>query len=68
MKIALMHYSSPPVVGGVEGVMANQARMMAISGHEVSIFTGRGEQFDSRIPVHTFPLFNSKHPEVLKIK
>ena len=28
MKIALLHYSSPPVVGGVESVLAHHARLM----------------------------------------
>ncbi len=68
MKIALMHYSTPPIVGGVESVIANHARLMANSGYDVSIFSGRGEQFDTRIPVHILPLLNSKHPEVLRVK
>lgn len=68
MKIALMHYSTPPIVGGVESVIANHARMMANSGHDVSIISGRGEQFDTRIPVHILPLLNSKHPDVLRVK
>jgi len=68
MKIALLHYSSPPVVGGVENVLAHHARLMAKAGHEVLILSGRGERFDERIQVHILPAFNSRHPEVLKVK
>jgi hypothetical protein len=32
MKIALLHYSSPPIVGGVESVLAHHARLMANAG------------------------------------
>ena len=34
MKIALLHYSAPPIVGGVESVLAHHAREMAAAGHE----------------------------------
>lgn len=68
MKIALLHYSSPPVVGGVESVLANHARLMASAGHQVSVFTGRGEVFAADIPVHMLPRLDSRHPEVLTMK
>lgn len=37
MNIVLVHYSAPPVVGGVESVLAHQARLMADAGHTVKI-------------------------------
>ena len=39
MRIALVHYSYPPVIGGVENVVAAHARLFAQHGHDVSIFT-----------------------------
>jgi glycosyltransferase involved in cell wall biosynthesis len=68
MKIALLHYSSPPIVGGVESVLAHHARLMTASGHQVTIFAGRGNTFDERIAVKLLPLLDSRHPEVLKVK
>lgn len=68
MKIALLHYSSPPVVGGVESVLAHHARLMTKAGHEVSIFSGRGDTFDKRIPVRILPLLDSRHAEVMAVK
>jgi len=36
LKIALLHYSYAPVVGGVEGVVERHARLFARAGHEVT--------------------------------
>lgn len=68
MKIALLHYSSPPVVGGVESVLAQHARVMTNAGHEVIILAGRGEVFDERIKVRVLPRLDSRHPEVMEVK
>ena len=40
MKIAILHYSSPPIVGGVESVLAHHARLMADAGHEFPFLPG----------------------------
>ena len=68
MKIVLLHYSSPPIVGGVESVLAHHARLMANAGHEVTILAGRGEAFDERIKVHILPRLDSRHREVMEVK
>ncbi len=68
MKIALLHYAAPPVVGGVENVIGQHARLMADGGHQVRILAGRGEQFDARIPFINIPLVDSRHPQVLAVK
>jgi glycosyltransferase involved in cell wall biosynthesis len=68
MKIGLMHYSAPPIVGGVESVLGYHARLMANAGHEVCVIAGRGNSLDSRIPFIQVPLIDSKHKEVLQLK
>ena len=68
MKIALLHYSAPPVVGGVESVLAHHARLMTAGGHQVTILAGRGETFDASIPVYLLPRLDSRYPEVLQVK
>jgi glycosyltransferase involved in cell wall biosynthesis len=68
MKIALLHYTSPPIVGGVESVLAHHARLMAKSGHNVTILAGRGDAFDERICVHILPRLDSRHHEVMRVK
>jgi glycosyltransferase involved in cell wall biosynthesis len=67
-KVALLHYSAPPIVGGVESVLGVQARLMADAGHQVRIVAGRGEQMDARIPFIHLPTADSRHPEVLAVK
>jgi glycosyltransferase involved in cell wall biosynthesis len=67
-KVALLHYSAPPIVGGVESVLGHHAHLMADAGHQVQIVAGRGEQTDPRIPFIHLPLADSRHPEVLALK
>jgi glycosyltransferase involved in cell wall biosynthesis len=68
MKIDLLHYSAPPVVGGVESVLAHHARLMAGDGHAVRLLAGQGEALDERIPFVSIPQAGSRHPDVLAIK
>ncbi|MHB1083182.1 MAG: glycosyltransferase family 4 protein [Prosthecobacter sp.] len=39
MLIAILHYSKPPVIGGVERVIGEQAAALRQRGHEVEILT-----------------------------
>src|SRR5512144_1155631 len=68
MEIVLVHYSAPPVVGGVESVLGHHARLMAGAGHRVRILAGRGAQVDARIPFVQVPLADSRYPEILELK
>ncbi len=68
MKIILLHYSAPPIVGGVESVIGHHARMMADDGHEVCIVAGRGEQIDERVGFVQVPLADLRHLAVAAVK
>jgi len=68
MNIALVHYSAPPVVGGVESVIAHHARLMADAGHAVRIIAARGEQTDPRIPFIPVPLADSRNVRIDQMK
>jgi len=68
MHITLLHYAAPPVVGGVETVIAHQAQQLHRAGHFVRILAGRGETWDAHIPVRILPLIDSRHPHILKAK
>ena len=39
MRIAILHYSKPPVIGGVERVIGEQAAALQKLGHQVEILT-----------------------------
>jgi len=66
--VAILHYTAPPVVGGVESVMEHHARMLAAAGHSVRILAGRGQATDRRIAFHKIPLLDSRHSRVLAAK
>lgn len=68
MQIALVHYSAPPIVGGVESVLAQHARLMADANHFVCVLAGRGAGWDDRLHLILNPLLDSRHPEVLAAK
>ena len=67
-RVALLHYSAPPIVGGVESVIGHHARLMAEAGHDVQIVTARGAQTNPRISFLQIPLADSRHPEILAAK
>jgi mannosylglucosylglycerate synthase len=64
MKIALIHYTSWPVIGGVESVIRQQARLMSMHGHEVTIVCGEGSPFEKWIQTLVFPELSTAGPEV----
>lgn len=39
MRVAILHYTKPPVIGGVERVVGEQALALRALGHEVEILT-----------------------------
>lgn len=47
MRIALVHFTAPPAVGGVEALMAAQARVLRESGYPVTVVAGAGEPSDT---------------------
>ena len=59
MKIAIIHYTSWPVIGGVESVIRQHARLMSKHGHEVAIFCGEGAAFTKEIPTVVVPELDS---------
>lgn len=68
MNIAILHYSVPPIVGGVESVIGHHARLMAAHGHKVSLIAARGESQNADIPLTRLPLADSRHEEVAAVK
>jgi len=64
----MLHYSAPPVVGGVEQVMQEHARLFAQDGHAVTVIAGKGAlDLDGvRLVLHA-PL-DSSSPEILAVK
>jgi glycosyltransferase involved in cell wall biosynthesis len=68
MKISILHYSVPPIVGGVESVIGHHARLMCADGHEVNLIAARGKVFDEKITLTKIPLADSRHERVNQMK
>lgn len=68
MNIALLHYSVPPIVGGVESVIAHHARLMTADGYSVRLLAARGKALNEHISLTTLPLADSRHARVIEMK
>ncbi|MBI5876122.1 MAG: glycosyltransferase family 4 protein [Chloroflexi bacterium] len=66
-RIAIVHYSAPPVIGGVESTIAAHARLLADAGYSVQVVAGAGEPCDARVPLVRIDLADSRHPRVTAI-
>jgi glycosyltransferase involved in cell wall biosynthesis len=60
MKIAIVHYTSWPVIGGVENVIRQHAQLISRHGHEVAILCGEGAPLAKQIPTVVVPELNSR--------
>src|SRR3989441_557932 len=63
-RLAFLHYSCPPVIGGVETVLAAQARLLRARGYAVTVMAGRGRRFNPDVRVVLDPLLSATHPRV----
>jgi glycosyltransferase involved in cell wall biosynthesis len=65
---AILHYSAPPVVGGVEAVIQAHAEVFAEAGYPLTVVAGRGE--GATLPAGAnfvlIPEIDSQHPQVLQ--
>ncbi|MBW1903156.1 MAG: glycosyl transferase family 1, partial [Deltaproteobacteria bacterium] len=66
LRIGILHYSCPPVVGGVEEVLSQHAAVFHRLGQSVSILAGAGEVFTDSFPVRIEPVLGSRNKSILK--
>lgn len=68
-RIAVLHYSAPPNVGGVESTLAAHARLFAQRGYAIKVVAGCGElDTDARVEFMQIPELDSRHPRVQAIQ
>ncbi len=67
-RVALLHYASPPGVGGVEAMIAHQARGLSAAAYRVRIISGKGEPLTPPIETVIDSLLSSSHADVLAVK
>jgi len=66
--IALVHYAAPPVVGGVERVLARHAVLLADAGHDVRVIAGRGRTPDPRVGFVEIATIDPRHPVIERLQ
>jgi len=67
LKIALLHYSSAPVIGGVEKILQQQCLLCRQHFHSVKIFSGNGGRGTDECEVEFNPLLSSSNKRILKL-
>src|SRR5512134_3090661 len=68
-KVAILHYSAPPVVGGVESVIFAHAQLFVESEYPTVVLAGRGEK-DALPPEVEFiriPEMDSQHSSIVEM-
>ena len=66
LRIGILHYSCPPLIGGVEEILSQQASIFQRMGNSVSVLAGMGEAYSEDFPVRIEPLLGSKHSGIIK--
>ncbi|MEO6797691.1 MAG: glycosyltransferase family 4 protein [Candidatus Dormibacter sp.] len=66
-RVGLLHYTCPPVIGGVETILYEQARRLSALGSPVTILSGRGGPLPAptAIQLVLIPELDSKHRDVV---
>ncbi|HEX5838230.1 MAG TPA: glycosyltransferase family 4 protein [Anaerolineales bacterium] len=66
-RIALLHYSAPPVIGGVESVILAHGRLFLEAGYSTTVIAGRAEPdaYPPGTKAILIPELDSQHPEIL---
>ena len=58
-SVAILHYSCPPVIGGVEFIIAAHAREFAEAGYATKLIVGKGGEIDPRVKTVLIPELTS---------
>ena len=51
-RITILHYTAPPVMGGVESTIFHHGRLLAGYGYDIRVLAGRGSVFHPSVTFH----------------
>ncbi|HKZ69632.1 MAG TPA: hypothetical protein VJ020_06115, partial [Anaerolineales bacterium] len=68
-RVIILHYTAPPIVGGVEAVIAEHARLLTAAGYPTTLVSGRGGAADlpQEVGVEIVPEIDSAYPQNVEI-
>jgi len=58
-RIGLIHYTYPPVIGGVEKVIFDHAQLFSRYDYDVTVFAGEGHSTNPKVKLKIIPEFKS---------
>ncbi|TMF94569.1 MAG: glycosyltransferase family 4 protein, partial [Chloroflexi bacterium] len=67
-RVGLLHYTSPPIIGGVETILHEQAVRLAARGYPVTILAGRGGPLPGRAKLAIIPELDSQETAVSAVR
>jgi glycosyltransferase involved in cell wall biosynthesis len=68
-RTAILHYTAPPIVGGVEAVIKAHTEVFVQEGYPVAVIAGRGEAdaLAAGVELILIPELDSQHPEIAEM-
>ncbi|MFU8773415.1 MAG: glycosyltransferase family 4 protein, partial [Anaerolineales bacterium] len=66
-RVGILHYASPPIIGGVENTIYHHALQLSKAGFTVDVISGRGERFDPAVNFHLIPQVGSRFSDLVTI-
>lgn len=66
-RVGILHYASPPGIGGVEATIYHHARLLSALGLKVVVVSGKGEKFLPQIEFQLIPEVGSRFPQLQTI-
>jgi glycosyltransferase involved in cell wall biosynthesis len=60
-SVVFLHFSCPPIVGGVEGMVRQQASLLHRHSWKVKVIAGKGADYANEYPVEINPLLRSRN-------
>jgi glycosyltransferase involved in cell wall biosynthesis len=65
-RVAILHYSAAPTVGGVEAVISAHAAALSENGYPVSVIAGKGspQAFPESVDFIQIPEMDTQHPRI----
>ncbi len=69
-RTAILHYTVPPIIGGVEAVILAHGQAFVEAGYPVTLVAGRGglEAMPRGVDLILLPLLDSRHEQVLEVQ
>ena len=69
-RVGLLHYTCPPIIGGVESILYEQASRLSARNYPTTVIAGRGGPLPDggRIQLLIIPELDSRHPQVTAVR